>query len=461
MDDKNILTYEQLIANTIERSLTYVECPNDDADTINVYLVTRNQHVLDNFKIFDFPFKHIDISTKQIHAVDVLSGKAVVINLTNTENVMIPGDPDLISPAVAGNPIFYKYITEKDIADIQLPFCVTIQKLKDAGCYTSNTVDKNILQRLMYFCGIFQTLNFDIPVEIRFLLSDRVHMMCTNTLHNYINEEKYELLTARYILNSAKEEIKNISLNTFEEIKDFLSEPEKVIAFWKSYIQRLIEEQITNFNNEYEVIVSELVDESNLREKEFIRLQYDKAISDLKNIDIDENLRKFGTSTLLMLRYLPEEIKKPEDLQHIRMFTAYENAICKALIRNGVNVTQNELEFDYLDVISKSHYADDILIQLNALYLDEIKEIRLQQIIRHADELVKTVEMEAEELDEQDLAEIISSIREYDTYKLRLDEYTDISSVLQYWPSILLPAPLYAARLDNKLQSPLLNQLQS
>jgi polyribonucleotide nucleotidyltransferase len=108
-----------------------------------------------------------------------------------------------------------------------------------------------------------------------------------------------------------------------------------------------------------------------------------------------------------------------------------------------------------------SNGIDDISVQLNANYIEQIREIRLKQIIKHADELVKTVESEADELDEEDLLEILASIRDYETYRQRLEEYSDISSIVQYWPSILLPAPAYAVRLDSKHQRPLILQLQA
>lgn len=454
------LTYEQFIGNIITRSLTYAEVLCEDTTKLNVYLLTRNQHVLDYFNIHDFPFKHFDVSTKQIQAVDVLSGKAVVVNLSNAYNFTIPGDPSIISPPEVGNPIFFKYLSEKDIADIQLPFCISIQKLKEAGCYTSNTIDKDIDIKIIRFRDITQKLKFEIPSNIQFLMSDRVHMMTNNILHDYVSDDKYDLLTVRYILNCAKEEMNDIPLDTFDDIQNLLNDSEKVVNIWSKYIQRLIEQQIVKYNTEYENIIVEFVDKDNGREKEFIRLQYDKAISDIKKIDVDGHLRKFGNNTKLMLRYIPGEITLPGELQYVRMLTAYENAVLTALIKNGVNILESDLKFDYIDTIMGSNGFDDLIIQLNTTYLDQIKEIRLQQIIKHADDLVKTVENEAEELDKEDLDEIISSIRDYETYRQRIDEYTDVSSVIQYWPSILLPAPPYVSRLDTNLQSPLLLQQQ-
>ena len=462
MNYNTSLPYEQYIANIINRALTYIEVPVEETKSINVYIATRNQSVLDHFGIFDFPFKEFDVSTKQIQAIDVLTGKPAIIQLPNAQNVYIPGDPNLLSPPSIGNPLFFDQITEKDIADIQLLFCISIKQLKDAGYLyeTTTNVPADLFKKILRFQYITKTLNFEIEPDIASLMSDYIHSMCNKRLHEYIDEEKYDLLTMRYIVSNATEEIKDIPLNTFKEIENFLSDTEKVITVWKKFIERLIDERVVEYNKEYETVISDITNLES-REREFIKLQYDKAISDLKEIDVDGALHKFGNETRLILRYLPNDIKTPEGLLNVRMFSTYENTILGALIGNGVNVHEKDLKFDYINTIMRSNGIDDISVQLNANYIEQIREIRLKQIIKHADELVKTVESEADELDEEDLLEILASIRDYETYRQRLEEYSDISSIVQYWPSILLPAPAYAVRLDSKHQRPLILQLQA
>jgi len=452
MEIKNI-SYCELIANLIVRSLVYLEEIVPDTDTRKIYLVTRSQHVLDIFGIHDYPFKEYDLSTKQIQAVDVKTGTPVVINLENTENASIPGDPELLSPPVIGNPGFFDMFTEKDIADIQLPFCMTIINLKNAGCYGDVCVSNGIADKILYFSHLTKSCGVVLPPEIDFFKSDYIQAMCNKMLHTYITPKKLDLLTARYILKLSITDSTDLNIDTYEGIESLLADPEKIVKLWGDYLRHLVATQIEMYEAEFKTVVTEQLQDMSQREKDFLQLQYERAISDLRKIDIEKALHKFGNNTLLMLRYFPRDIKMPEELIRVSTFTAYDNCILEVLAKEGIDINQEDFILDYVDFIISDFSRVSLSTQINNNYIDKMKAIRLQQIKQCSAEIVETIKKDVEDLDEEDIQDIISSMQDFESFEEKLNNCTDISSVIQFWPSVLLPAPEYVTRLTGVTQN--------
>ena len=459
-------------ANIISRSLAYVEVNTDKPDICHAYLVTRNQRILDSFEIFDFPFKEFDRSTKQLQAVDVRTGSAVVIDLENIETAIIYGDANLLSPPVVGNPMFYDILTEHDIADIQLPFCINVKKTKDEGCYISQPYERK--KFIEYEISKFRTFTKEInlvPGETSMYnyLYDEFHNKCNNRLWSYVANHKRHIKFAAiaHILRQCASTLQNetedfnIDINTFEDVEIFFKNVPKIKAIWKAYLKQLVERQINKLNNEYEEICNtHFGSDTQSREKDFIKIQYDRVIFSLKNTDIDKELDKFGNNVFFLLRYIPSDIDIPKELDGIMLFSSYENHVIDVLYKNGIILDEALFNFDGLDPLwweyggilgVASGTVLTFLEQLNNLYINTARDLRFVQIKTHSADIVEMVRQEASDLDEDDIKEIIESMQDFNTYKERLDSFTSIIDVIQYWPSVLLPLPTSVARLGGAL----------
>jgi hypothetical protein len=454
-------------ANIISRCLAYVEVNTADHDSCLAYLVTRSQHILDFFEIYDFPFKEFDRSTNQLQAVDVRTGEAVVIDLTKIETTMVYGDVNLISPPIIGNPIFFDILNEKDIADIQIPFCTHVKRAKEEQCFSSSYIRKKYIEvEISKFKQFITEVNL-VPEDptIAFYLNDEFHIKCNQKIWAYVSKHKEHVTFAavahvlRQCFIATQQETE--ALKTFEDVQRFFSDVPKIKKVWCDYLKQLIERQISKLNADYEEICNtHFNDTEQSRERDFIKIQYDRVITSLTNINVDNELEKFGNNVFLILRYIPQDIDMPEELKNYMFFSTHENHIIDTLYKNGVVLDEEMFDFDGLDPVWWAYGSmlgivkndtQSFIDQLNKSYLNEMKEVRLEQIKRHSNDIIKMVREEADELDEDDIKEIIDSMQDFESFKERLDTFTSIVDVIQYWPSVLLPLPPYVARLSGSL----------
>jgi len=455
-------------ANIISRSLAYVEINTDDPNFCNAYAVTRNQYILDHFGIYDFPFKHYDASTQQLQAVDVRTGEPVVINLQEINTTAIYGDANLLSPPTVGNPIFFNTLSERDIADIQLPFCTSIKAAKDDGCYNDSPYVReiNFLAEVMRFKEFVHEVNLQPGDEMMlFYLNDEFHRKCNTKLRKYVQSHTKHIKFAAiaHVLRQCFAALQQESdpITTFEDVELFFSDVSKIRNVWTAYLKQLVERQIAKYNAEYKQICDTyFAGDEQSRERDFIKIQYDRAIFSLTNVNIDEELKKFGDNVFFILRYIPPDIDTPKELEGIMLFSGYENHVIDTLSKNGVDLDESLFTFDGLDPLWWTYSgmlglnkdgAPSFSEQLNNLYIDKIKNIRFEQIKRHSNDIVEMVKQEASELDEDDIKEIIDSMQDFVSFKERLDSFTNIVDVVQYWPSVLLPLPSYVARLTGAI----------
>jgi hypothetical protein len=451
-------------ANIISRSLAYIEINTDDPDVSCVYLATRNQYILDIFGIFDYPFKHYNVDTKQIQAVDVRTNESVIINLEKINTIIIYGDAELLSPPIVGNPIFFETLNEKDIADIQLPFCARTLADRDSGCFAdAYTRKSNIESEVLKFKSFSKEVNLiSGDPFMRYYLEDEFHNKCNSKLWRYVQDHKKHVLFASYafVLRQCAEKTgeQDIKLETFEDVQVFFSDVQKVRQIWCTYLKTLIEKQIAKLNSEFEEVCSlYFANDTQAVERDFIKIQYENTISNLKKINIDTEVEKFGDNVFLLLRYIPSDVDIPTELAGIAMFSPYENEIFHTLFKNNIVIDESLFDFTGIDRLWWTYGAMlglsnlktiPVIEQLNNLYLEKMKEARMEQIKQHSNDIVEMVRQEAGDLDEEDIAEIISSMQDFDTFKERIDSFTNIVDIIQYWPSVLLPLPPYVVRLS-------------
>lgn len=453
-----LLEYCRYNANIISRCLAFIEVNGETPDEVYIYLATRSQSILDIFGVYDFPFKQYDESTMQLQVYDVRTNKPVVVPLDKIECLMIPCEPNLLSPPIIGNPAFADVFTDRDIADIQQPFCLHMKEARDRGCFTTSKRIKDIELDVVKFREFTKTIGLEPGDEhMLFYLYDPLHAKMNDGLWRYMEKHKQHVRFARiiYIMRLCKDLTDDAVFKTFEDVSDFLKDPERVKRVWKAYLSTLIDKQVEKYKTEFEAVCQQhFLNDEQSREKDFIKLQYDKAIADVQQIDLEEGISKFGHNTLLMLRYVPPELDTPEGLAGVTLFTQYENAIITALYKNGIIVDENLFDYDGLDSVWRNYdnTSPSILDQLHTHYLEKIKEVRMEQIKRCSGEIVETVKKEAVDLDDEDINDIISSMEDFATFKERIDSFTGIADVLQYWPSVLLPLPPYVTRLNNTLQ---------
>jgi hypothetical protein len=399
-----------------------------------------------------------------MQAVDVRTNDAVIINLEKIETVIIYGDAELLSPPVVGNPIFFETLTEKDIADIQLPFCTRTLADKNAGCFVNAYMRKaNIESEVLKFKDFSKEVNL-IPEDpfMKYYLEDEFHNKCNSLLWKYVQDHKKHVLFASYafVLRQCAEKTceQGIKLETFEDVEVFFNDVQRVKHIWCTYLKTLVEKQITKLNSEFEQICSlYFQNDTQAVERDFIKIQYENTINNLKNIDIDKEIEKFGDNVFLLLRYIPSDVDIPEELAGIAMFTPYENEIIRTLYSNNITIDEKLFDFTGNDRLWWTYSAmlgitnlksTPVVEQINNLYIERMKEVRFEQIKQHSADIIDMVRQEAGDLDEEDIAEIISSMQDFETFKERIDSFTSIVDVIQYWPSVLLPLPPYVTRLS-------------
>jgi len=88
-----------------------------------------------------------------------------------------------------------------------------------------------------------------------------------------------------------------------------------------------------------------------------------------------------------------------------------------------------------------------------SFYLDDLKKIREGQIITYRDNFVKEIEQDiantTDEDEAADLRDIIALLHDDNTlYKEELNTKNNIYDLLEYWPTMLYPAPDFVYSYD-------------
>jgi hypothetical protein len=168
--------------------------------------------------------------------------------------------------------------------------------------------------------------------------------------------------------------------------------------------------------------------------------EYLSVIKKIENVDVEKDLDIFN-DYLIVLRYWPECFPERDScFENLRPLTELEFSLLRYLHVQGIHV---KLDANVTDV----DYNNSLLDRLN-VYIGEMREKRLNQIIATADERVAAIEEEIQpiwdsltEEEKDSFKEVIEDTGNIEKYKLALEEESDIINIVQYWPIELYPKP--------------------
>ena len=141
-------------------------------------------------------------------------------------------------------------------------------------------------------------------------------------------------------------------------------------------------------------------------------------------------------SPYIVYKYWPFSNLPPEEL----------GLSLPAFLRKDIVLVKTLLKFTDIDHIT------NILIN-PAFYLDDLKKIREQQILTYRDNFIKEIEQDitstTDEDEITDLKDIIKLLSDDGKlYKEELDTKKNMQELLEYWPTMLYPAPDFVYNYD-------------
>lgn len=429
----------ELTASAIDRCPLTVR-DNSCTPPIN-RLITRNNSVLSYFGIEDIPFQHRDAGTGILQVYDIFSRQLIKLNLNNIDTITYFCMPGWISPAAVASDQPNSYEFETFLFQQMEPFLQDVKESLQQNCFE----DQKVLsqeEEIQFMVFVQALTNYKLKTRdqkmYNYLFSE-FHKRCNRQAFNYVKKYfNYVKLYPVLILCESKDKFK-----TVEDIVDYVSDSSQVFEAWKNILKDSSLKQIKKYENEFELLCKEkFAGEEFQQERDFLQLQYTKAINDVKNLDFDKTLVIYKNNPFLLLRFWPTEFDILSDLDNIKMLNHYEHIVLQSLFLNGITVGMGDIDFTEIEMYNRS-----IIDQLNIQYLDHLKIKRMEQIRKHADKIVATVLDEIGDLEQEDLNDIVTSIRDFDSFQERLNSLDNIASVMQYWPSILLPAPDHVRRL--------------
>lgn len=443
-------TIYSVLANAVDNALITIQ-DNQCNPPVN-RLITRSPKIVSLFGHENFPFQHRDSTNGVLQVYDVLINDFVKININSIDDITYHSLPHWLSPSVITNS---NNVVNKDaFYNLVEPFIREVKKAKEDDCfYPPTVIAKNEFNHILSFLSYLTQYKLKIKNQnmYNYIQSD-FHKRCNKKLYAYVKENFNILLTYPFlkITNAFK-------IETVEDLRDILADKKAVIEAWSDVLNRTKDVQIKKYESECEVICKEkFAGEEHQQERDFLKLQYDKAVDDIKNLNIATQLAVYENNLLLLLRYWPVEFDKLAELTDTMQLNHYEHSILQLLLINGITVQQDDIDLVSIQLTTAfEHEATTIIDQLTTKYLDVLKKIRMQQIREHAETIVNTVLEEIDDLDKDDIDDIVSSIRDFDSFQERINAIDNIAGILQYWPSILLPAPINVRRLGTVTQEAL------
>jgi len=232
----------------------------------------------------------------------------------------------------------------------------------------------------------------------------------------------------------------SLEVTTFSEFCDKINDSafiEKIKDVYISFINKYRSEYILKIENDLNNI-QQIVDNTDLNNTINItdlKSQLLLQLQQLKELNIEEDLKDID-SPYIVYKYWPFNTLPPEEL----------GLSLPAFDKKDITLVRTLLKFTDIDHIT------NILIN-PSFYLDELKTIREKQILTYRDnfteEIKKDIDNTTDEDEATDLRDIIALLKDDNKlYKEELEKKNNIYELLEYWPTMLYPAPDFVYNYD-------------
>jgi len=231
-----------------------------------------------------------------------------------------------------------------------------------------------------------------------------------------------------------------LEATTFSEFCDKINDSmfiKKIKDVYVSFLNKYRVEYITKIENDL-TNIQQIVDNTKLSNTINItdlKAQLLLQLQQLKELNVEEDLKDID-SPYIVYKYWPFSNLPPDEL----------GLSLPAFLRKDIILVKTLLKFTDIDHIT------NILIN-PAFYLDDLKKIREKQILTYRDNFVKEIEQDitstTDEDEITDLKDIIKLLSDDSKlYKEELEAKTSMQELLEYWPTMLYPAPDFVYNYD-------------
>lgn len=167
-----------------------------------------------------------------------------------------------------------------------------------------------------------------------------------------------------------------------------------------------------------------------------LKSQLNKQLNVLENFNFEDELKDIN-SPYIIYKYWPFKNLPPESLLiNLPALERKDLKMFKSLLHN---YNQDE--------------ATNILVN-TAFYFDEIKQLRIKQILEHRDKFIKEIDNDITNTDDNDEKEDLNEIKrlllnDNDLYKTEIETLTTTTELLEFWPVMLYPKPDFVLSYDD------------
>lgn len=425
----------------LDASLLLLEVKHD---TTAFVLATRNKKIAEflgtpyNEKLLDSFDTHNKTNNHQFY--DVITNKIINMDPAAIVSCLHIGIPMTFSPGFLTS--IHLHADERDIAfDVYFenmqPLLQKIKEFKALGindfgqvpCLNSTVFNLN--KKL-------NDLSIVVPENIIFGFITFIAASNTLTQAFIRNYETLDYLPS--VEHVFKDQNFLLEATTFTEFCDKINDPmfiKKIKDVYVSFLNKYRTEYISKIENDLNNI-QQIVDNTKLNNTINItdlKAQLLLQLQQLKELDVEEDLKDID-SPYIVYKYWPFSNLPPEEL----------GLSLPAFLRKDIVLVKTLLKFTDIDHIT------NILIN-PAFYLDDLKKIREQQILTYRDNFVKEIEQDitstTDEDEITDLKDIIKLLSDDGKlYKEELDTKKNMQELLEYWPTMLYPAPDFVYNYD-------------
>jgi hypothetical protein len=232
----------------------------------------------------------------------------------------------------------------------------------------------------------------------------------------------------------------SLEVTTFSEFCDKINDPafiKKIKDVYISFLNKCRNEYLSKIENDLNNI-QQIVDSTELNDTINItdlKSQLLLQLQQLTELNIEEDLQNID-SPYIVYKYWPFNTLPPEELGlSLPAFSKKDITLVKTLLKS-----------------TDIDHVTNILVN-PSFYLDDLKKIREGQIITYRDNFVKEIEQDiantTDEDEAADLRDIIALLHDDNTlYKEELNTKNNIYDLLEYWPTMLYPAPDFVYSYD-------------
>ena len=413
-------------------------------DTTAFVLATRNQRVAESVGT---PYNAESLNSFDVHNkannlqfYDVITNKIVNINPAAIVSCLHIGIPMTFSPGFLTS--VHLPADERDIAfdvyvDNMQPLLQKIKEFKALGINDFGQVP--VLNSTVF--NLNKKLNdLSIVVPESNIFGFITFIAASNTLTQAFirNYETLDYLPS--VEHVFKDQNFLLEVTTFTEFCDKINDPmfiKKIKDVYVSFLNKYRAEYITKIENDL-TNIQQIVDNTKLNNTINIadlKAQLLLQLQQLKELDVEEDLKDID-SPYIVYKYWPFSNLPPEEL----------GLSLPAFLRKDIILVKTLLKFTDIDHIT------NILIN-PAFYLDDLKKIREQQILTYRDNFIKEIEQDitstTDEDEITDLKDIIKLLSDDGKlYKEELDTKKNMQELLEYWPTMLYPAPDFVYNYD-------------